>query len=381
MIKKVFPVLALVAFSSMLGDGIIAPMLPIYAEEMGATVAVIGVIFATFSISRAVLTPLAGWMSDRRGRKMFICVGLFIYAAVSLGYVWADDVSQIIIVRLVHGAASGMILPIAQAYIGDISPEGEEGRWMGYFNAAFFAGFGIGPLMGGILTDRFGMDVAFYTMGGINMAAFIGSVSSLPEVGRRKASASIRLSFKEMSASGMIKGLLVFRFAYSFGAGVLLAFLPIFVIEYLGLNPTLAGLLLTVNILLASLLQVYSGKVADRISRRSLVILGSFISVAFIGLIPVAHNFWQLFGVSVLGGVGGAVALPAAGALMVEEGRRYGMGSTVGIVFLGMSVGIITGSILGGKVSDSINIDSAFYLAALIGFIGANLFAYFTRSR
>ena len=58
-IKKVFPIIAISVFSSMLGVGIIAPLLPLYAENMGATGIWIGGIFAAFSISRAIITPIA----------------------------------------------------------------------------------------------------------------------------------------------------------------------------------------------------------------------------------------------------------------------------------------------------------------------------------
>ena len=173
MIKNAFPILALSIFSSMLGVGIVAPLLPLYAENLGATGIWIGIIFASFSISRTIIMPIVGWLSDRRGRKLFLCIGLLSYAIVSLGYIWADSVSQLTLVRLINGATAGMILPIAQAYVGDISPEGEEGKWMGYFNAAFFTGFGFGPLLGGVLTDHFGMNVAFSTMGGLNLLAFL----------------------------------------------------------------------------------------------------------------------------------------------------------------------------------------------------------------
>ncbi|MBW2106937.1 MAG: MFS transporter, partial [Deltaproteobacteria bacterium] len=72
MIKKVFPVLALSIFSSMLGVGIVAPLLPLYAEKMGATGIWIGTIFAAFSISRAIVMPIVGKLSDRSGRKVFL---------------------------------------------------------------------------------------------------------------------------------------------------------------------------------------------------------------------------------------------------------------------------------------------------------------------
>ena len=149
MINKVFPILAISVFSSMLGVGIIAPLLPIYADSLGATGIWIGVIFSGFSISRALVMPLIGKLSDQWGeRKAFLCAGLLFYAVISLGYVWAENVTALIVVRLVHGLAAGMVIPIAQTYVGDLAPQGEEGKWMGYFNAALFAGFGVGPLLG-----------------------------------------------------------------------------------------------------------------------------------------------------------------------------------------------------------------------------------------
>ena len=180
MIKRVFPILALAIFSSMLGAGIVVPLLPLYAESMGATGLWLGFIFAGFSISRTVCTPVFGRLSDRKGRKLFLGIGLFTYALISFAYVLAADVYQLVLIRLVHGVSGAMILPIAQAYVGDLSPEGEEGRWMGYSNAAFFSGFGVGPLMGGLLADQWGMDFAFITMGILNLLAFIIAVILLP---------------------------------------------------------------------------------------------------------------------------------------------------------------------------------------------------------
>jgi len=326
MIKKAFPVLALSVFSSMLGVGIIAPLLPLYAENLGATGIWIGIIFAGFSISRAIIMPIAGRLSDRSGRKLLLSIGLLAYAIISLGYIWANSVLGLTLVRLIHGLAAGMIMPIAQAYIGDISPEGEEGKWMGYFNAAFFTGFGFGPLMGGVLTDHFGMNVAFSTMGGLNLLAFLIVALFLPKVRQRKIPASLRPSFKEMSTSSMIKGIFSFRLAFSLGRGAFATFLPIFAGIYIGLSPTLIGILIAVNILLMSTLGIYGGHVADRSNRRILVIVGSLANLTYLALIPLGGNFWQLLGICALGGVSGAIAMPAASALTVEvrHGVNYG---------------------------------------------------------
>jgi MFS family permease len=379
MIKRVFPILALSIFSSMLGVGIISPMLPLYAENMGATGIWIGIIFASFSISNTVATPIMGRLSDRSGRKLLLSIGLLSYSIISLGYMWANSVSQLTLVRLVQGVAGGMVIPIAQAYIGDISPKGEEGKWMGYFNAAFYTGFGCGPLMGGALTDHFGMNVAFSAMGGLNLLAFLVVAISLPEIRPRKMTSSPRSSFKEMSASGMVKGLFSFQLVFALGRGTFATFLPIFAAIYIGLSPTLIGVLVAVNILLMSLFQAYGGNIADRLNRKTLVIVGSLANAASLALIPLGGSFWQLLGICAFIGASGAIASPAASALSVEEGRRFGMSSTMAILAMALSIGMAIGPLLGGVIADFVDINLVFYFGAGMGLIGTGLFIWFAR--
>ncbi len=379
MIKKVFPVLALSVFSSLLGSGIIVPLLPLYAERLGATGIWLGITVAGFSFSRMIVMPIIGRLSDRRGRKLFLSIGTLSYAIISLGYIWANSVVELTLIRLLHGVAAGMIIPIAQAYVGDISPEGEEGKWMGYFNAAFFSGFGFGPLLGGILSEHQGMNVAFITMGGLNFLAFLGVILFLPEISPKKLAASPNSSFRQMSTSGMIKGLFSHRISFAFGRGAFSTFLPIFAAFQLGLTVSYIGVLVATNMLLMSLLQGFSGKFADRFNRRALVVLASAINITRLALIPFASSFWQLMGISVVGGLSGAISMPAASALSVEEGRKFGMGSTMALLNVAVSIGMTIGPLTAGTIADLANIDSVFYFASGIVVIGTGLFIWFTR--
>lgn len=267
-----------------------------------------------------------------------------------------------------------MIIPISLAYIGDISPRGEEGRWMGYFNAAFFTGFGLGPLMGGALSDHFGMHTAFSVMGGLNFLAFLTTSFLLPESGQGKRESSP--SLRRVLQSSLFKGLFSFRLSYALGRGIFATFLPLFASIYVGLRPTAIGILLATNILLMSMLQICSGKMADRLNRKALVILGSFISLTYLALIPLAQNFWGLLGLCILGGLGGVISLPAASALVVEEGRRFGMGASMGTFAMAFSIGMAAGPIISGGLADLTNIQSTFYFAAATGLLGVGLFAW-----
>ena len=250
---------------------------------------------------------------------------------------------------------------------------------MGYFHAAFFSGFGFGPLLGGVLTEHLGMPFAFSTMGGLNFLAFLGVILFLPEVSPQKPATSSSSSFKQMRASSLIKGLFSHRLSFAIGRGAFATFLPIFATVYLNLTTSLIGVLLATQILLMSLLQSISGKIADRFNRRSLVILGGIINIAFLALIPLTSTFWQLMGLCILGGFSGALSIPAASALTVDEGRKFGMGSTMALINMAFSIGMAIGPLMAGGIADLANIASVFYFASGMLVIGIGLFIWFTR--
>ena len=381
MIKRVFPILAISVFSSMLGVGIITPLLPQYAEDLGATLIGIAVIFSAFSLSRAIFTPLIGSASDRKGRKLFISVGLLAFAIISITYLWADTVPELILVRLIHGTAAGMIIPIAQAYVGDLSPQGQEGRWMGYFNAAFMTGFGLGPLIGGIMKDYATIDIAFYAMGALNILALILALLLLPDTkGKRVEGAPFSTAMK----SGVIRGLFTFRLTNAMDRGILFAFLPLFAGEEssIGLTSVQVGIALTVNVLLISLLQIPLGRFSDRLStKRGLIAVGSLVDVMILCLIPFSMNFTQIMFLCVIGSTGRAFSLPSASAMTVEEGREYGMGTTTGIFNTAMSLGVAIGPFLGAAFASLTVISPVFFFGAIVGTLGIITFMWFTRGQ
>jgi DHA1 family multidrug resistance protein-like MFS transporter len=379
LVKKVFPVLSLTIFSATLGVGIISPFLPLYAEDLGATGIWLGFIFAGFSISRTIVIPIAGRLADRRGRKLILAIGLFSYTILSLGYVWIDTLAGLTIVRLLHGLASGMVLPIAQAYVGDIVPEGGEGKWMGYFNAAFFTGIGCGPLIGGILAEHLGMDAAFYAMGCLSLLAFLGVILFLPEISARQKATGLKSSYRDIAANRHMRGLFSMRLGFSTARGALATFLPIFAGINLGLSTSSIGILLTVNMLGMSLLQIPAGVLADRLNKRAMVVLGCTFYVVVMVLIPAASNFWQLLALSVFLGVGGATAMPAASVLVVDQGRRYGMGMVMAAFFMAVGIGMAIGPILGGVIADFLSTGHVFYFSAASVLAGTIVFSWYTR--
>jgi len=378
--KRAFSVLATAIFCCMLGVGIVAPLLPLYAEEMGASGFRLGMIFAGYSISRTVVMPIAGRLSDRAGRKLLLGLGLLGNALISLSYVGAGSTGEMTLVRLLHGLAAGIVVPVAQAYVGDLSPEAEEGRWMGLYNSAFFTGFGCGPLLGGVITERFGMDHAFLTMGLLNLVAFGLVFLLIPEVKRSRAQQLRRVPFWRMGQSRVLRAIVAYRLSYSFGRGTFVTFVPVVAAIFIGLSPAEVGMVLATSILVMSLLQLYSGYVADRFDRKRLVVIGSLLNASSLALVPLALNFWHLLAIATMAGLGGAISMPAASALAVGEGRTFGMGSTMAIFSMAFSLGMVLGPLSSGLVADLWDLKAVFLVGSGATLLGTAFFAVYGRS-
>jgi len=380
MIKKVFPILALCTFSSMIGMGVITPILPLYADQLGATGIWIGALYGGYAFSRAVFMPFMGRLSDRKGRKLFMVLGLLLQSLTAVAYIFSHNMPQLMAVRILHGLVSGITAPVARAWVGDIAPQGEEGKWMGYFNAAFATGFATGPLLGGFLTDRYSMTVTFAFMGGLNFVAFIAA-TFLYETGERKGKGPAELSFQKMSSSSLFRGLFIYRTLYEVTMGGFMAFISIYCSVNLKMSTTLIGILLAVSLYSFSLLQILSGRIADRFNKRTMLLAGSLVDFTMLALIPLTGNFWYLLGLIIIRSIGSATAIPAESALSINLGRQFGMASTMAIFAIASSLGAGVGPILSGVFNDWGGIQWVFYFSGGAGFLGVILFSWLSRSR
>jgi DHA1 family multidrug resistance protein-like MFS transporter len=377
-IRRLLPILALTVFCSNLGNGIIAPLLPGYAETLGANGFWLGVIFAGTSIASAILMPFTGRFSDKHGRKGILAFGLLGLCLTSFAYIWAQSIASLLAVRLVQGAASAMVGPISQAYIGDITPRGQEGKWMGIFNATFVIGFGSGPLLGGVVADHLGINAAFSIMGFLNLASFLSVLVFLPEILERKKSAG-QFSIRDITASGITKGIFVFQLGSSAARGIMTTFIPVFAAAVAGLSTAYIGTLLTITIVINSLLQIPTGALADRFNRKFLIALGLLGLVVHMTLLPLADGFWLLVLLLVMGAFFDAISTPPAMAAIIKEGRTFGMGVTTSVSTMGAGLGMGLSPIIAGLIVDMTRVESAFYVAAGIGLICAAAFLFFTR--
>lgn len=375
-----FRVLLLSVFMAMVGLGIISPIIPNYASDLGATGIYIGLIYSSFSLSRATLQTPVGRLADTYSKKKIIVAGLILYAAVSLIYTYVKSPETLILVRVLHGVGSSMMMPVAMAYAINLTPEGEEGKYMGYLNTALFTGFGTGPFIGGYIYENYSIRMVFNTMSVLIVISLILTVIFVPDeasLGMHKRQDPVPI--RKILANRMLSSILVYRAVNALGRGTIMSFLPLFAVQILGLSSTNIGVVLSVGIFLNAFLQTPMGMLADRFNRKILLISGGL--VASVGYFYMVHTgtISEIFIARIIVSIGGALSLPAVTAIIAEEGREFGSGSTVGVFNTAMSIGQIVGPVFSGVLLDFYGMGSVFYFSGFISF--CSVFAFWVLSR
>ncbi|NTW94033.1 MAG: MFS transporter [Chlorobiaceae bacterium] len=199
--KSPLVILLLTVLLDLIGFGIVLPLLPTYAKDLGANPFMIGLIAAIFSIMQFIFSPLWGKLSDKIGRRPVMLISIFITALSYLIFSQADNIPLLIFARGLSGIGSANIAA-AQAYITDVTDSKSRSGAMGMIGAAFGVGFIIGPLVGGLLKHNYGIAMVGYVASGLIFLDFILAVFFLPESNKKAEKLAISMFSRKGEGDG-----------------------------------------------------------------------------------------------------------------------------------------------------------------------------------
>ncbi|HLR52398.1 MAG TPA: MFS transporter [Candidatus Avamphibacillus sp.] len=370
-LNKILPILFIIMFLVMVGFGIIIPVLPFYAEELGASATELGLLMAVYSLMQFIFAPMWGRISDRIGRKPVILIGIFGLSLSFFMMALSTQLWMLFVARIIGGILSAANMPTVMAYVADITTDEERGKGMGIIGAATGLGFIFGPAIGGVFTN-INLHTPFYISGIVSLLTMILVLIILKE--------SIHLSEQKPVVENKSSLLKVFRgplsmlyflqFFISLSLAGLEATFAYFAAEKAGLDAVTLGYIFMIMGLASAAVQGSMGKLTKKFGETVIIQVGIFVSAIGFGLILFTQNFSTAAIFLAIFGVGNGVIRPSVSSLLTKA-SKIGHGAATGYLSSFDSLGRINGPVLGGFLySISIGLP---YISGII----LSLLAYF----
>ncbi|MGD8515875.1 MAG: MFS transporter [Anaerolineae bacterium] len=369
-------VLSLTLAVVMLGFGMVLPIFPFYVESMGAGGLDLGLLTAISPLMQLVFAPIWGNVSDRRGRKPVLLVGLAGYGISMLLYGLASELWMLFVARGVGAILSAATLPTTYAYISDSTAEEDRGGGMGILGAAVSLGMVLGPALGGLLavdslSTPFFITAALSVVTLLLIAAFLPE--SLPEQARSRAlvKTTPRLELKRLGQAllGPIGMLLLLAFLVSFGLTNFQSIFGLYALKKFGYDTQQVGWILTVTGLVAAGTQgILTGPLTKRWGEAAIIKVTLLASAIGFILLTIANSLATVLLTTGLFTLPNALLRPAVIALTSKRaGTRQGVAMGLNNSF--NSLGRIAGPIWAGVMFD-LNYDYAYLSGAVVMLFG-----------
>ncbi|MCB0586812.1 MAG: MFS transporter [Phaeodactylibacter sp.] len=349
-------VLFVTIFIDLLGFGLIIPILPIYANELGASGTVIGLVAASYSLMQFLIAPLWGNLSDRFGRKPILLSSIAITGLGYLVFSQAHSLAMLFAARLIAGAGSANI-STAQAYISDITPPDRRAKSFGIIGAAFGLGFIFGPPVGGYLKTHYGIASVGFTAAALSTINLFLAWYILEESLREKNAEGPLFKnpvagFREALNRGDITSLLIINLVFITAFSLMTVSVTLLWEEHYGLNEAQVGYTFAFLGVVAAIVQGgLVGWASRTFGDKRLLVMGCifmFFGLVSLPFVPVSLFIPLELLALVLISLGNGALTPTISSLLSRVADPKEQGAVLGYSQSFGSLGRVIGPFLGG---------------------------------
>eukprot|EP01025_Chloroclados_australasicus_P013609 TRINITY_DN16405_c0_g3_i2.p1 TRINITY_DN16405_c0_g3~~TRINITY_DN16405_c0_g3_i2.p1 ORF type:complete len:446 (+),score=31.60 TRINITY_DN16405_c0_g3_i2:193-1530(+) len=383
--EKLFAVVATTLIMSMCHTAL-SPILPLYAKEFGVGTAMVSLTLSVYAAARLMVNLPAGVIGDAIGRKPLLIFGPFVTSMGMLGSGLSRSFVELLVWRFVTGVGSAIQMTGAQLYLADISTTGDRARKMGTNQAAALLGVSIGPAIGGILADKFGLRAPFLAMTIMAVVAGVYGAIRLEETKSKKACIQEQYQLQTESQQQVLWALLKsdnFRSIALVNASIFMTanggrsiLMPLLGVADFGYSPGHLGYLFSLMAIINMVFIIPASFVADQYGRKYSIIPSgvglavSLITMAFSST-QIVYAFSALFYGFCNAFLGSA---PVAYATDVMPTAKRGLG--LGIYRCAGDMGLMLGPAMLGVVADRSTTREALQVNALVLLLAILYFAF-----
>lgn len=336
-------------FLVMVGFGIIIPVLPFYAEEIGASPTELGLLMAIYSLMQLIFAPMWGRVSDRIGRKPVIMIGIIGLSFSFFLMGMSTQLWMLFAARIIGGFLSAANMPTVMAYVADITTDEDRGKGMGVIGAATGLGFIFGPAIGGVFS-KMALSLPFYIAAILSLITFFLVLLVLKESlsPESRKQAPKREGLLKQALGKPISMLFFLQFFVSISLAGLEATFAYFAAVKADLDAVKLGYIFMIMGLAQAFVQGgLIGKLTKRFGEGPVIQMGIVISAIGFGLILLTKDFLTAAIYLTIFGAGNGLIRPGVSSLLTKRSSS-GHGSTTGLLSSFDSLGRIIGPPLGG---------------------------------
>jgi len=331
--RSALGILFLVVFIDLLGFGMVIPVMPLYAEELGAPKAWIGLLLTGYSAMQFVFAPIWGRLSDRLGRRPMLLASIAMTAVGFVGYALAPTFAWLLASRLFAGAATAN-LAIARAYVADVTTPETRAKGMGIIGASFGLGFILGPFIGGVLSTYVSVSAPGYAAAILASLNGVAAWFILPEpparvkAPQRPRFAAITGELRHPGIRRVLLTSLVTILAFSaLEATFSLIANDVFALDRKNVNWLFAYIGVLAVVVQGGLI----GPLPRRFGEVRLLVAGLVMQAVTFALLPYAGSTVGLLVVLAPLSLGSGISNPSLSSLLSRMAHRDDQGGTLGI--------------------------------------------------
>ena len=161
-------------------DGtIVGTCAPVIATDLGG-LSLYSWMITAYMLCETIMIPISGKLSDLFGRKPLFLIGLCLFVLGSVVAGMSTNMEMFIACRAVQGLGGGILIPVATSAVADLYAPEDRGKMQGLIGGVFGIGSGIGPLVGGYITEYISWQWVFYINVPLALVAFLLTLKKFP---------------------------------------------------------------------------------------------------------------------------------------------------------------------------------------------------------